>query len=194
MQTHTTIVEKACPLEHVQQPLADLGAGDGQLILDVGRDVHHIESVGLAAGPQQVHIAFPACTEPVVVSDHDRGGAKPVHEHVADEIRRLEPGEFPVEGLDDEVVESGLGEGGGALVQGLEELQSAVVSEEHLPRVGVEGEHHRLGPFLRGLADHPVQERLVPEVHTVKGARGDDASDALGEMGKTVVDVHCIQR
>ena len=89
---------------------------------------------------------------------------------------------------------SGPGEGGGPLVQVLEQLQSAIVSEKHLSRVGVEGEHHGLCGFLPGLSDHPVEECLMPEVHAVEGARGHDAPDALGEMGKTVVDVHCIQR
>ena len=178
----------------VEQPLADLGAGHGELILDVSRDVYHVKSVGLAAGSKQVHIAFPTGTEPMVMPDHYRGGTQPVHEDVADEIRWLEPGEFPIEGLDDEVVESGSGEGGGPLVQGLEQLQSAIVSEKHLSRVRVKGEHHGLCGFLPGLSNHPVEECLMAEVHAVEGARGHDAPDALGEMGKTVVDVHCIQR
>ena len=176
------------------EPLADFGAGDGEFVLDVGGDVHHIESVGFAAGPQQVHIALPTGTEPVVVADHHRGDTEPVHEDVADEICRLEPGELSVEGLNDEMVKSGSSEGGRTLVEGLEQLQATIVSKEHLSRVGIEGEHHRFCTFCCGSADHPAEEGLVPQVHTIEGARGDDAPDAWREMGKTVVDVHCTQR
>ena len=128
-------------------PLADLGAGDGQFILDVGRNVDHVESVGLAAVPQQVDVALSSGTEPVVVADHDGCAPKALHEHIAHEVRGLEPGEIPVEGLDDKVVEARAGELRNALGQGREQLQTAVVSEQDLTGVGGEGEDDGLRAF-----------------------------------------------
>ena len=82
---------------------------------------------------------------------HDRGGSPVRPPARSGRNPSDEPRERPVKRLDDEVVESGLGEGGGALVEGLEQLQSAVVSEEDLPRVGIEGEHHDWAPSSAAL-------------------------------------------
>ena len=154
----------------------------------------HVESVGLAAVPQQVDVALPSGTEPVVVADHDGCASEALHEHIAHEVRGLEPGEIPIERLDDQVVESGVGELRNALVQGLEQLQSAVIPEQDLTGVGVKGEDDGLRAFRTGPVDHPVQQGAVTEVDPVKGARGHDALGASGEMGKTAVNVHCDQR
>ena len=96
--------------------------------------------------------------------------------------------------LDDQVVEAGAGELRNALVEGLEQLESAVVPEQDLSGVGVEGEDEGLRVLRTGPVDHPVQQGAVAEVDPVKGARGHDALGTSGEMGKTAVNVHCDQR
>ena len=171
--------------------LADLRAGDRQLAFDVGGDVHHVETIGLAARPQQLHIAFAPGSEPVVVADDDRGRSEPVYEDFPDEFGGLQPGEGPIEMLDDEVVESRLRQAFRPLPEGLQQLQSAVLPEEHLPGVRVEGQHDRLGILPPGFFGHPIEQGPVAEVDPVKCAGGDDAVAVRLEMGKTLVDAHC---
>ena len=160
----------------------------------MGWNVDHVEPVGLPAVPQQVDVTLSSGAEPVVVADHDGCTAEAFHQHIAHEVGGLEPGEIPVERLDDQVVEAGAGELRNALVEGLEQLESAVVPKQDLSGVGVEGEDEGLRVLRTGPVDHPVQQGAVAEVDPVKGARGHDALGTSGEMGKTAVNVHCDQR
>ena len=76
------------------------------------------------------------------------------------------------------------------LVEGLQQFQPAVVAEEHLSRMGVEGEDHGLCAIVLGPVYHPAEQRLVAAVHAVKGARGDDPAWGGRKVGKAVVNLH----
>ena len=178
----------------VVEPLPDFGAGDGEFVFDVRGDVGHIESVRLPAFAKEFFVALPARSESVVVAHHHGGAAEPSDEDVPDEVFWTKPGESAVERLDDQVVQANDFEGLRPLIEGLEQLQSAVVAKEDLPRMGVEGEHHGLGIGGLGLLHHPAQEGLVAQVHAIEGACRHDAAGAGREVGESVVKLHECQK
>ena len=89
------------------------------------------------------------------------------------------------------MIEAGLCQFIRSLIQGLDELQSAVGPEEHLTGVWVKGEDHGFGLLPGRFVNHPLQEGLVPEMDPVKSARGDDAPPVGREVGESFVDQHC---
>jgi hypothetical protein len=131
----------------VAQTLPDFGARNGEFVFDVGWNVHHIESVCFPAAPQQFYVAFSASAETVIVADHNGGTAQPVHQDFPNKFCRLEPRELQIEGLNDQMVQAGFGQGSGPLIQGLEQLKAAVFSEQDLTWVGVKGQNNRFGIF-----------------------------------------------
>ena len=77
--------------------LADLGARNGEFVLDVGGDVLDFETVGLTTGPEEFLIALPSGTESVVVADDDGGRSKPFDQDIPHEVLRTQSGEGLVE-------------------------------------------------------------------------------------------------
>ena len=154
----------------------------------------HVEAIGLSTFAQEVLIALSSSAKPVIVADDDGGAPQALNQHVPHKFGGAQTGKGPVKGLDDEVVQAGVRQGGGTLVHGLQEFEPAVLAEEHLPRVGVEGQDHGFRISDSCLVHHPLQQGLMAEVHPVKGAGGDDAPDAGREVGKSVVNLHWNQK
>jgi hypothetical protein len=81
------------------------------------------------------------------VADHNGGTAQSVHQDFPNKFCRLEPRKLQIEGLNDQMVQAGFGQGSGPLIQGLEQLKAAVFSEQDLTWVGVKGQNNRFGIF-----------------------------------------------
>ena len=71
------------------QPLTNLGAGYGEFAFDVGRNVLNIKAEGLSAGAQEVHIALPSGTKPMVMAHDDGRNAEAGDQHIAHKVFRL---------------------------------------------------------------------------------------------------------
>lgn len=174
--------------------LANLGAGNGQFSFDMGGDVYHVETIGFSAAAKQFHIAFAPCSESMVMSDCDGGGAHPPDQNIPNEFLRAKSGKGNVEWLHYEVVQSSRGETGSPLVERLQKLETRVFPKEHGPGVWIKRENHGFRVLGLRLLNHPVQQGPMPEVHTVKGAGRHDPFPVLCEVGKSFVDLHAVRR
>lgn len=174
----------------VLDSLTDLGAGHRDFAFDVRRDVLDVEAKSFAAGFQQFHISFSSCSETVVMSHDNGGGAQALYQNFPNEFFRPKARKCAVERLNDQVVQAGFRKFLDPLVEGLNELQPAIRPEQHLSRMRVKGEYDGLRILSDGLFHHPIQQCAVSEMNPVKGAGGDNALAALSEAGKSSVCQH----
>ena len=147
-------------------------------------DAEHLEAELGAHALQERDVAAATLAEVEVGADDDEAGVRGVGEHLAHEVlgRLLAAGLVEVQHVREVEVAGGVEQL--ELLLGRGEQAGRRLGPHHLGRVTVEGDAHRGEAAGVGELAHEAQHRVVPEVHAVVDADGDDRAGAVVERGR----------
>ncbi len=150
-----------------------------------------LEVVDLALLGEELHGARGLVAEAEVGALDDRLGVQLVDQDLPHEVGGGQPGELGGEGQDQHRVHAQLGhEFGAPVVRG--EQRGVAARADDLARVRVEGDDHRRNAEGAGPVHGVPDDQLVPAVHSVVGADGDDAAPpVLGDVLQATPALHC---
>ena len=144
----------------------------------------------LAEATQSLDRAFVVLAEADIVADDDDLRAQGFDEVAAHEFLGRLGGEVEVVGLDEEAVDAGGGDEIGAL-PGRGDHHGRFFGTVDRARVRVEGHRDRAQALLPGQGGDGGQHRLVPAMHTVEVAEGDDGADTVDlDFTESVIQLH----